>query len=105
MGCAGVVIGPAGKDQGKGGKYLMLPSGYRSDVPVDYFAVLLQTYGGFWLTRTIPKTGPKVRVSCLRSSVRSFLLVPVQACTGNMRARAGTSSAPRPRMSNVIAFR
>ena len=32
-------IGPLGKDQGKGGKYLILPPGFRGDVPDGYFVV------------------------------------------------------------------
>ena len=37
-------IGPLGKDQGKGGKYLILPPGFRGDVPDGYFVVQSPTY-------------------------------------------------------------
>ena len=44
-------IGPTGKDQGKGGKYLLLPPGYEGDVPDGYFAVRSPTYANFSFIR------------------------------------------------------
>jgi len=41
-------IGPAGPDQGKGGKYLFLPPDYRGPVPGGYFVVKSPTFG-IWL--------------------------------------------------------
>ena len=38
-------VGPAGPDKGKGGKYLVLPPGYKGDVPDGYFVVRPKTYG------------------------------------------------------------
>ena len=37
-------IGLAGPDRGKGGKYLLLPPGYKGDVPKGYFVVQSTTY-------------------------------------------------------------
>jgi len=37
-------VGPAGKDKGDGGKYLLLPPGYDGDVPEGYFAYQTDTY-------------------------------------------------------------
>jgi hypothetical protein len=37
-------IGPLGKDQGKGGKYLVLPPGFRGDAPDGYFVVQSPTH-------------------------------------------------------------
>jgi hypothetical protein len=50
------IVGPGGDDEGKGGKYLLLPPGYSGTVPGGYIPVRQQTYGGFWLLRTIPKS-------------------------------------------------
>lgn len=47
-------IGPAGSDQGRGGKYLFLPPDYDGDVPQGYFVVSLQTYDIFVALRNIP---------------------------------------------------
>ena len=38
-------VGPAGVDKGKGGKYLILPPGYKDQVPEGYIAVPSGTYG------------------------------------------------------------
>ena len=44
-------VGPTGQDQGKGGKYLILPPGYEGDVPDGYFVVRSPTYLGFSFLR------------------------------------------------------
>jgi hypothetical protein len=50
------IVGPGGEDKGKGGKYLILPPDFGGDAPTGYFPVRMQTYGGFWLMRTIPSS-------------------------------------------------
>ena len=50
-------IGPAGTDQGKGGKYLFLPPGYDGKVPEGYFPVPMDTYNIFVALRLIPLAG------------------------------------------------
>jgi len=50
------IVGPGGEDEGKGGKYLLLPPDYQGNIPEGYIAVRQQTYGGFWLMRTIAKS-------------------------------------------------
>jgi hypothetical protein len=37
-------VGPVGEDKGAGGKYLLLPPGYKNSVPPGYFAVPCSTY-------------------------------------------------------------
>ena len=44
-------IGPTGKDQGKGGKYLVLPPDYDGDVPDGYFVFRSPTYVNFSFIR------------------------------------------------------
>jgi len=44
-------IGPTGKDQGKGGKYLLLPPDYEGDVPDGYFVFRSPTYLNFSFIR------------------------------------------------------
>lgn len=46
-------VGPAGDDEGKGGKYLLLPPGYEDNVAGDYFAVPLETFNGYVALRAI----------------------------------------------------
>jgi hypothetical protein len=50
-------VGPAGADQGKGGKYLILPPGYNAEVPKGYIALPSVTYKGYALLRSIRKSG------------------------------------------------
>ncbi len=52
-----VDIGPAGIDQGKGGKYLFLPPNYKGKVPDGYFAVPMDQYGVYVALRLIPLSG------------------------------------------------
>ena len=50
-------VGPAGVDKGKGGKYLILPPGYKEKPPDGYIALPSQTYAGFALLRSNLKSG------------------------------------------------
>ena len=50
-------VGPAGVDKGKGGKYLILPPGYKDEVPDGYIALPSDTYQGYALLRSILKSG------------------------------------------------
>ena len=44
--------GPSGADQGKGGKYLILPPGYTDRIPHGYIPLKSDTYGGYALLRS-----------------------------------------------------
>jgi len=44
--------GRYGADQGKGGKYLILPPGYQADIPAGYFPVRSDTFTGYGLLRS-----------------------------------------------------
>ncbi|WP_457583536.1 DUF1254 domain-containing protein [Ensifer canadensis] len=44
--------GPSGADQGKGGKYLVLPPGYVGTIPEGYIPLKSNTYGGYALLRS-----------------------------------------------------
>jgi hypothetical protein len=46
-------IGPAGEDQGKGGRYLLLPPDYKGDAPAGFFPLRYPTYNGYALYRAI----------------------------------------------------
>jgi len=50
-------VGPAGVDAGKGGKYLILPPGYKDPVPDGFIALPCQTFQGYALLRSILKSG------------------------------------------------
>lgn len=44
--------GPDGADKGKGGKYVILPPGWKGKVPAGYFILQSDTYSGFALLRS-----------------------------------------------------
>ncbi|HJR75569.1 MAG TPA: DUF1254 domain-containing protein [Nitrospiraceae bacterium] len=50
-------VGPAGVDKGKGGKYLILPPGYKEKASDGYIALPADTYAGFVLLRSNLKSG------------------------------------------------
>ena len=50
-------VGPAGVDKGKGGKYLILPPGYKEKPPDGYIALQSATYTGFVILRSNLKSG------------------------------------------------
>jgi len=56
-------VGPAGVDKGKGGKYLILPPGYKDKVPAGYIPLPSDTYEGYALLRSIPKSGSEADVA------------------------------------------
>ena len=50
-------IGNAGPDKGKGGKYLLLPPGYKGEVPEGYFVCRSQTFQNLYFWRGFIKDG------------------------------------------------
>jgi hypothetical protein len=50
-------VGLAGPDQGKGGKYLLLPPGYTGETPSGYFVMKPPTYGVFVFLRAFLDDG------------------------------------------------
>jgi hypothetical protein len=50
-------IGITGADHGKGGKYLILPPGYKGDIPEGYFVVRPSTYGNWMPFRSFLADG------------------------------------------------
>jgi hypothetical protein len=50
-------VGPAGADRGAGGKYLILPPGYKENTPDGYIALPSANHQGYALLRSILKSG------------------------------------------------
>ena len=68
-------VGITGPDKGKGGKYLLLPPGYKGEVPEGYFVVRSRTYGNLLFFRTFlkdgdPKPGVDMREEAHCESIR-----------------------------------
>lgn len=68
-------IGNAGPDRGQGGKFLILPPGYKGDVPDGYFVFRSRTYGVWLLLRGFLVNGdPAPAVRSLKSKLKIYPL-------------------------------
>jgi hypothetical protein len=56
-------VGPAGLDKGKGGKYLLLPPGYKEKLPEGYLPLQSSNYQGYALLRSILQSTSEADVS------------------------------------------
>jgi hypothetical protein len=56
-------VGPAGVDKGKGGKYLILPPGYKGDVLADYISMQSATYESYALLRSNFQTANEAEIA------------------------------------------
>jgi len=82
-----VDVGPEGDDQGKGGKYLFVPPGYKDTVPQSYFTAHFPTYNGYAVFRAIPETTSTEDLDQAISLVKAMRLYPL--------AQAGNPPASR----------
>jgi hypothetical protein len=72
-----VDAGPSGEDQGKGGKYLILPPDFKGEVPGGYFPVRSQTYNGFAGFRAISNTEGAEDVAKALGLVKQMRIYPL----------------------------
>ena len=72
-----VDVGPRGEDQGKGGKYLLLPPEFKGETPTGYIVVRPQTYNGYALLRAIPKSSSEADVNNAIALVKKLRLYPL----------------------------
>lgn len=69
-------VGPAGEDEGKGGRYLVLPPGYEGAVPDDHIAVRLATYNSYAAFRAIPEGSTPADVERALALVKRINVYP-----------------------------
>jgi hypothetical protein len=70
-------VGPAAVDRGKGGKYLILPPGYKEKAPDGYIALQSDTYQGYALLRSILKSGSDADVAKAAAYGKRIKLYPL----------------------------
>ena len=56
-------VGPAGVDKGRGGKYLILPPGYKDTVPDGYIPMPSSSYQSYGILRSNPASGSDADVA------------------------------------------
>jgi hypothetical protein len=70
-------MGLAGPDQGKGGKYLMLPPDYKGEVPEGYFILKTKTYSNLLFLRGSIANGLTAAVDNIKSKLMIYALTLV----------------------------
>ena len=75
--CALEDVGPAGVDKGQGGKYLILPPGYKDKLPAGYIPIPSDTYEGYALLRSVPKSGSESDVAKAVSYGKRIKIYPL----------------------------
>ena len=67
-------VGLAGPDKGKGGKYLVLPPGYKGEIPKGYFIIQLKTYSTWLFMRGNISKGVDVAVKNVKDHLKVYPL-------------------------------
>ena len=68
-------MGRAGRDKGKGGKYLLLPPGYKGHIPEGYFVTQSPTYGNFvWLRGFLVNGEAEPTIESMKKNFRIYPL-------------------------------
>jgi hypothetical protein len=91
-------VGVTGADKGRGGKYLVLPPGYKGDIPHGYHVVQPSTYGNWFVFRAFLVNGstkPGVE------SVKKHLKIYQLSDAGNAPAMTFVNASGIP--SNFVA--
>jgi hypothetical protein len=72
-------IGPAGEDQGKGGKYLLLPPDFKGEPSPGFLALRFSTYNGYALYRAIRAGSTDADVAASLALVKKLRVYPLSA--------------------------
>jgi hypothetical protein len=70
-------VGPTGEDAGKGGRYLLVPPGYRGDLPEGYFVVHLDTFNAYTALRAIPESSTQTAIQRAIDLVKRVRVYPL----------------------------
>jgi hypothetical protein len=72
-------IGAAGPDKGKGGRFLLLPPGYKDDLPDGYFVTRPKTFHSWALVRVSAAKGLDVAVKTIYENFRIYPLAKAKS--------------------------
>ena len=91
-------LGIAGPDQGKGGKYLVLPPGYDGEVPEGYFVVRPSTFGNWIFMRAYISDGVDEAAQGVKDNLKIYPLSmadnPPASEFFSMSGREGYNAVP-----------
>ena len=68
-------VGPAGEDKGAGAKYLLIPPGYKNQIPAGYLPIRSESYRLAFVFRSVPQPG--VSVEDANAYTRTLKLYPL----------------------------
>ena len=74
-------VGPAGVDKGKGGKYLILPPGYKDHVPSGYIPMPAETYQSYALLRSNLKSSSDADIANAVAYGKRIKVYPLSQAT------------------------
>nr|WP_240805081.1 DUF1254 domain-containing protein [Cupriavidus oxalaticus] len=74
-------VGPAGVDKGKGGKYLILPPGYKEKIAEGYIPLASSTYAGFAVIRSNLKSSSDSDVAAAVAYGKRIKIYPLSQAT------------------------
>ncbi|HEY1301910.1 MAG TPA: DUF1254 domain-containing protein [Vicinamibacterales bacterium] len=72
-------VGPEGEDAGKGGRYLLLPPDFRSEVRAGDFVVRSATYNGYAALRAIPASHSDEDTAKALALVKQLRVYPLES--------------------------
>src|SRR5262249_59729182 len=70
-------VGPSGVDRGSGGKYLILPPGYRDAVPDGYVALPSASFQNYGLLRSTLKSGSEADLASAVDYAKQIRVYPL----------------------------
>jgi hypothetical protein len=70
-------VGIAGVDKGKGGKYVILPPGYKDKVPEGYILLQSDTFNGFAILRSNLKSGSDADIAAAIAYAKRIKMYPL----------------------------
>ncbi|MCA0244817.1 MAG: DUF1254 domain-containing protein [Proteobacteria bacterium] len=81
-------VGDDGQDKGQGGKYLLLPPGWKGEVPAGHIAVPSAMFNVYSLMRVSPKAGASADFSGSNAYIRQLRVYPLAAAAAPAPQRA-----------------
>jgi len=70
-------VGPAGRDGGRGAKYLILPPNYQGVLPVGYLVLRQKTYEGYFLLRPVIADNSESNLKKAEQFVKQIKIYPL----------------------------
>ena len=80
-------VGREGSDEGKGGKYVLLPPGFSGDAPAGYIPLHSRTNNGYSLIRVTPKTLSPDDLDKASAWIRTLRVAPLRDTSGGAPQR------------------